>query len=373
MTNEWDDPNFQVELDTREGPETMAAALAKIADEEPNTQGLEPEVPVVVPPVVKTPPAPEVIELDGGMSVKIEQDSVAEDGSTVPWKATLEANTGARPEVFSAKTQKDLMKQVFVAKVNATKKINQQEKQLKLSRPETPVQPVQPTVTGGKVLTADDEFQFNADFKANPAKAIEKWYQTRLGQAPEETARISKAAQETTAASLQILSVQESKQFLSDNSNYLRTDSNFTELLKYLVKYQPVDDYSRQLVRIPEKQNELVLHLTRLGVFNSDNLSEAFNELSEAGLLELAPEPKPVARATEVVEEPVAEPPATQRIANVRRVSRVANGLTQRETVQGPPAVSPTAPSVEELENATDDEIAKLLQGVRSLAAKTRR
>jgi hypothetical protein len=370
VENEWADPDFEVELDTREAPEPMAVRLAKIADEEPETPGLEPEVvePVVVAPAPKEPPKPEVMQLQDGMTVVIEKNDKG-------WKATLDANTGARPEVFEAKTKDDLLRQALIKGVNATKKINQQNRQIKLSQPQSPEVKEAVAQAVGRQLTADEEFEFNADFKSNPAKAMEKWFSKRLGQTPDEVANTAKNSRETTTSALTILSVQESKQFLLDNPEYLKTDENFHALLHYLVNHKASDNVSRNLLPLKEKENELVLHLTRLGIFNSENLSEAYSELHEAGLLEESEQEEEIETPpAPVVPAPVqATEPPNPRIVGVRRQSRAANGLTNRDTVQVNPPVQPAAPSGDELDNLSDDEVEKLFNNTRRLAAQSRR
>ena len=158
-------------LDTRESEPAFVQSLVDIANEDPEAAGLEPELtPASIPVVAPAFAQPEVIDAGEGMTITIEEN---EEG----WKATLDANTGARPEVFKAKFKDDVFRQALIKGVHGTRKINQLHKQIKLAQPAVPVQPtIVPTAPAstGRVLTADEQFAFNAEAKVNLAAAIEK-------------------------------------------------------------------------------------------------------------------------------------------------------------------------------------------------------
>src|SRR5271163_1369830 len=66
-------------------------------------------------------PEPLVFDYEDGSSITLEQPELTGRG----WRATADSGTGKPPEVFYGKTKDELLQNVLVGKMNATRKINE--------------------------------------------------------------------------------------------------------------------------------------------------------------------------------------------------------------------------------------------------------
>ena len=96
--------------------------------------------PVVIPSAEPEPEVPEILQLEDGAFVSLEK----EKGQ---WKATLDPGTG-NPEVFWGKTKNELLTNVLVGKLNATRKIRDLNKKVKLTASQPPSPETTRTRTG---------------------------------------------------------------------------------------------------------------------------------------------------------------------------------------------------------------------------------
>lgn len=358
--------------------ETFEDQLQKIADEQeaafvatPATPAT-PAAPVVdpAPAAVKPADEPQVYEYPDGSTVTIEHGSRG-------WKATLDSNTGAPAEIFYGSTKDELLVNLSAGKINATQKIRELNKKAKLGVG-TSDQPAAPVVVtpeiSGRSLTADEIFEIRTLLNDNPDAALEKWFQSKTGLSVAELVKVAKTGK---SASDELEAEAISKEFLARHPDYEPFEKNFETLVAWLCKYklnQPLNG------RDP---NSMIETLFKAGQWTAETLDEAYEDLVNDGLLdlraaELEPEPvvpaapaAPATPATPAVADPTT---SNDRIVRARR-PRAGNanlGIRVSETVARNTEAA-TPPSVEELDNLSDAEVEKLLNGVRQSRLVARR
>jgi hypothetical protein len=347
-------------IDTREDGGSFEDELQKIADE-----GSEVDASAAPAPVEPVKPAPKVDEpqiyqYDDGSSVTIEH-------GTKGWKATLESNTGAKPEVFYGSTKDELLLNLAAGKMNATQKIRELNKRTKLGidgsgDPVAPVAPAPAPQSGN--LTADDIFALKTKLQDDPDAAFEEYFLKKTGLTIGQLAQLAKTGK---AASDELSAEAISKEFLSRHPDYVPYEDNFKSLIAWLCKHKLGQSLNGR------DPNALVEVLYNAGKFTGENLDEAYDDLVDDGLLDLQVEEpvvpaEPVAPAAPVAVAPVAPvPPANDRIVREFRRPRAGLGIRTRETIGSIPAVEDAtkSPSADELDNLSDAELGALLQGVR--------
>jgi len=371
-------------LDTRSGPEGFRGELAQLAEEHPElipqdeeeAPAPAPAVPVEVaqqevpPPPPVEPTGPTVTQFEDGSSVSIEKTNKG-------WKATLDTGTGAPSEVFYGKTKDELMMEVLVGKANATRKIRELNRKVKLgySSIEEPEEtPSQPFKT--RPLTADEIFEIKNDLQANPDLAFDKLFQKKTGMTIEQLVNM---AQEGKRAKDELSVESVAKNFVTQVPDYYSSDENMGAMIAFLAKQKLGKAFNGR------NGNELIQELFYNGHWTVKNLKEAFNELDESGLLEQAPSEEtpvaPVLRAPAAVRTappaaPPAQPatsptPANERIVRVERRPRVGLGIRPSEATQPRQEESMNPPSVEELENLDDKTLSQLFTDVRRASLRS--
>lgn len=362
LEDEWYDPGFVTQ--SRPNKSRLLNDLATLAGEEDSDlldarSILDAEAAAVTPvptpvPVVAQVVAPvviadepETIEYEDGSSVTIEK-------SAKGWSATLDPNNGSGVEIFRGKSKDEMWKNLAAGKLNANKKIRDLNRQIKLGIPET-VQPT-PVAAVSHQLTADEVFEIKTQLNNNPDLAFEKWFQKRTGMTIEQlVAMADKGKQADEKLNVET----EARGFRIDYPEYYPTDENLQALDDYLVKHKK--EWTRQ------------------------NLGVAFEELSEAGLLDVAPRtrtpqpvvvtpPAPVA-ATPVAEvvptpaAPVIPPVPDPRIVARRTGPRAGFGIPA-STATADTTVSDQPLPDEELDDLSNEQISDLFAGVRRLRAQ---
>lgn len=377
-------------LDLRSGPQAMADALSPIVDEHPefaptpeeieaaDGPAAPPQVPVATPPAA---PQPEVFEFEDGSSVTVQK-------TNNKWCAVL--NTGNnKQERFFGRTKDELLTNVLAAKVHATRKINELNKKLKLTaRPEPPVAQPQPEVKPNfRDLTADEVFEIKNQLAANPDLAFSNWFQKKTGLSLDQLVGIIEQGRH---AKDELDSEAVAKAFMQQNPDYYADPKweNYTALVGYLSK----NKLHKTLTTT--NHDEIFRGLLRGGHWTVENLEEAFNELSEDGLLVMAPNaasdpeeeeeeetpqaPPPAPPAPPAPATPPAAPaptttPANPRIAGKRVGQRAGLGLRSSQTTVVRPPDTTQPPSADELDNLSDAQIQELFSGVRRVAAQSAR
>ena len=331
-----------------------------IIGNQPPAPSEEVEEPVVVPPAEPDPEVPEILQLEDGAFVSLEK----EKGQ---WKATLDPGTG-HSEVFWGKTKNELLTNVLVGKLNATKKIRELNKKVKLTA-NTPQYPRQtepaPSV---RPLTADETFEIKAQLESDPALALDTLFQKRTGLTVQQLVDL---AQKGAQANMNLETEAISREFLSRNPEYYpdSENKNFQSLIKWLAKFK--------LGKTATDANagDIFTELWQTGNYTADNLEEAFQDLTDDGML-VKPRLPRTSSPVEVNQQPVPQPaPAapTPRIVKTETRPRAALGIRPSDVSATPPPSTPSAPTDEDLDNLSDAEIKALLGSVRRQRVAARR
>lgn len=338
------------QIDTSTGPKHLAD-LTEIANEEtpaePDMGALEPEIitDIPAPPVPEAIPEPVTFNYEDGSRATIEKSSKG-------WKATLDSGTGAQPEIFYGGTKEKMYERLMSAKIQATKKIREQNRTLKLGPAQaTPQQefrePRQP-----RQLTADENNQLKLQLADNPGMAFDNYVQKTTGRTLEE---LTHMAEEGQRARQELEAEAISREFVDNTPEYFATPTNYQAIVKWIARYK--------LNKIANEQNffPIIYEIYDRHLWTSAGITEAFEDLRDNGLLDLAPLTPSPAVATE---EPDAELEPESIPTPIRRPRPAAGlGIRQNEA-RGTRTVveTPTAASLEDL---SDEQIAELMAGVR--------
>jgi hypothetical protein len=369
---------------TDEDKAAIAAAQAKLDAAQAHPFAPEPEAvlqpevitntpastPVTAPqPVVTAPTAkePEVYEYDDGSVVVIEDTPTGK-------KATLSIGEGSGAEVFYGKDESELLRQVLTAKLNATKQIRQQNKQLKLK---VATQSAAPTPARARTrvreLTADEKFEIKNQLTSDPDAALTALIEKKTGMKLED---IVENARLGAQASQELYIDTEARAFVESHPEYLSTDTNYRMIIGYLAK-------AKLGVELTDANaNQVMLELPKRGFFNRQTLAEAFDVLAQDGLLELqaveeevepTPAPVPAAQPAPAPVAPVTAQPATPAPtpaptgipgAPRPRAASIGFGVRTSEASGAPTSEPSAAPTVEELESMSDKDINELMASV---------
>ncbi len=340
--------------------------LTEIANEDPEFAPQPPQpLPAIAPP---DDDVPEIVEYEDGSSVQIEHTNKG-------WKATLNSGIqGRNPEVFKGQTKNEMWMQLAEAKVNATRKIVDLNRKVKLGMAETvPSSPRATTFAaapagGPHQFTADEIFELKTQLQVNPAAAFEK-YLSAYGVTPSQlTALVENSQRGAEAYEAQdIESI--ARGFLAERSGYYAdpTSQNLFSLVAWISKTK-----LRKALHPGEDIEQAIARAYRAGAWTVDNLAEAYDDLLEAEVLVELPSDSsaaPVAPSP----EPVVSPPSAPPIAVTRR-PRAGLGVRVRDTAS---AVVPTStdrpPTVEDLESLSSEEINRIMSTIRQQRAQGRR
>ncbi len=370
------------QLDLSTGPKSMVEALSPIVDEHPEFAPTDEEVivadgsgepePVTPPaPVVVTPAQPETYEYPDGSTVTLSKTSKG-------WCATLDSG-GKAPEKFYGRTKDELLTNVLAAKLHATQHIRELNKKIKLTAKPVAPTPQERPAPQVRNLTADETYEIKNLLTTNPDLAFSTLFQKKTGMTLEELVGL---AEEGRFAKDELDSEAVAKTFMMAHPEYYADPdfANYLMIVGLLSKEKlgkTLDASSRESV------NATMKALIRGGHWTVENLEEAFDELSEAGLLVANPDasededeeiplpvvpPQPVAVAPVVPKPAPPAPIADPRIAGRRVGQRAGLGIRQNE-VSAPVPETPRSLSADEFDNLSDTEISDLFSGIRRAAA----
>jgi hypothetical protein len=359
-------------LDTRTRTQHVAE-LGHIAEQHPELQeGLvqEPAQPVPgIPPapseIVEEEDQPEVFDVDGGTVTLVHDDK--------GWHGTLSLEDGGGDEVFHGKTQKELMTKVLAGKVKASAHIRKLNKKLKLGTPVEEPAPVQEQLIQSKQLNANDIFEIKTALEADPDKAFDLRFQKKYGMSEDQFVTLVRKLQvdvrkgEEAYEELTIEGV--SKEFLESNkAEYYPYAENGEAVMTWLCRNKLKRNVTKN-----DNFGTISGELLRKNLYTVENLTEAFEDLRDSGLLTPPPQPE---LPEEIIEEPAPRqitPPAppNPRIVASRRQPR--GGLGLRQNANAPVPEEPRAPSADELENMSQKDIGELLNQTYRYARSTRR
>ena len=326
----------------------------------PSDEEVPPETPPVpVEPV--EPEGPEVFDVGEGATIT----RTREKGQ---WKAVLDPGTGANPEVFWGKNKDELLVNALKGKLEATKKIRELNKKVKLTAA-APLKPVQQVPQASvRQLTADEIFEIKTLQESNPADALDALIKKRTGLTLED---LVAKAQKGDQANMSLETEAVSREFLQRNPDYYpdSDNKNFQSLIKWLAKFKLGKNATEA------NSQEIFSELWSTGNYTVETLEEAFQDLTDDGLLvkpRLPKTPPPV----EVSAAPAPQPaPATSapRIVKTETRPRAALGIQASDITPVAPPANPTAPTDEDFQNMSDDEIAVLTRAALRFKAKARR
>jgi hypothetical protein len=336
---------------------------------------LDPEVirtpPAEAEPIVEPPPPPEVdqpetMTLDDGTELTIEK----EKGQ---WKGTVSSSTGGNPQVYWGKNLKELIFNTLKAQANATKKIREQNAKLKFRDTPKPAQPqsATPKISQARKLTADETFEYKTLLESDPDAAQDFLLMKTRGVTMDQLLSLSQeGARKGEYASNQLTAESVNKSFLANNPDYYPDDNwhNYTMIVKWLAKYK--------LGQSVDSVNDSVLtKLITAGAYTAENLEEAFRDLIDDDLLVKAPvkklpkTPPPV----EVLTEPAPAPRPDPRIVSQVTRPRASLGIGRNDITPIVSPETPKAPSVEDLDNMTDEQHNALWAAIQRHRAQSRR
>lgn len=357
-TNEWVDEDTH--LDTSYGPkpiieveESQPPVVIEEVIDDPTTQAFD-ELETPKPEVNE----PTVYDYGDGSSAVIEKDNKG-------WKATLDAGTGGQPEVFRGHTKDEMYQNLMAGKINATKKIREQNRKIKLSSG----QPVQeePTQSVARKFNADDVTQLKIELQDDPDVALDNWFKKKTGKSIEQ---VTQQAASGESARMQLHREEVGRAFAQAHPNYYSVHDNYVALMSWLTKYKigkqlrpdDVDDEGNITKR--GNESELLDVLVARGFYTVDTLSEAFEDLKEDGLL-VFPAPATVEKPTaRVAEEPEVITPT------VIRRPRGSLGIRTKETSTMPVRTEQVLNkdiTYAELDKLTTKEIDDLMRGIQDL------
>jgi len=328
------------------------------------------------------PPAPEpdaseypkVIELADGASITFEQTRKG-------LRATLDSGTGANAERFYGRTETELLQQIAVGKVNATRKIHEMARAERLgtsttNQPEVDPNPPARITSAGRQLTNQEQAELKELFKTDPIAAQERWYELRHGMRPEDT---TAGIRQGSDSKIELYLESVAKSFKIARPNYVPNDEDMYTLVGAMCR-----DFLKQPIQ-PNQVEEACVVLAQNGFWTVKNLVIYFDGLMEAGLLQAAQadvddidndEDDEVVPAPAVAVAPPAPAPSPagrpERIVRPRPGSNASFGIRQ-SLATAPPVEDLSGPSDAELDNLSDDQIAQLFSGVRRARLGTRR
>ncbi len=356
--DEIDDPDADISLDIHPGLDPQVVVVEGGIPRQPQAPSAEPVVPVAPP----EPEGPEVIDLEDGGSITLDK----EKGQ---WKATLDPGNGANPEVFWGKNKDGLVVNVLKAKLNATKKIRELNKQVKLNtaparQPQAPVAPP----ANARELTADELFEIQTQMQSNPDLALDSWFQKKTGLSVTQLVGL---AQKGAQADANLRTEAVCRDFLSRNPEWYNDNSNFEALVKWLAKFKLGKSVTDVIAGMYDLDSN--------GQWTTENLEEAFSDLSGDGLLVKAPRPPkalPLADTPPPVvvpSEPVSAPRPDERIVRTETRPRAALGINRNDVTPVAPPAAENAPSAEDLESMSDDQVKGLLHAIKRQRLAVRR
>ena len=344
-----------------------------LLDEHPD---IIPEIVTNVPAFEQAPPEPVVLVEEPVEPAGPEVFDVG-DGATVTrtkekgqWKAVLDPGNGGHSEVFWGKNKDELLVEVLRGKLNATKKIRELNTKLKLgSAPQPAASPAPAPVLTNRKLTADEVFEIKILWDSDPSAALDALMQKTRGMTMDQVLTL---AQKGANADANLETGAVGEEFVRKNPDYFADSEgkNFNLIVKWLSKFKLGKTGA----------NMYDIHLA--GQWTVSNIEEAFEDLSSDGLLVQAPKTRQVSPEPQVTTPPpvaVPQEPAlpaprpSSRIVTVETRPRAATGLRTTDVTPVAPLPTPTAPSVEDLDNMSDEAHNALWRATQLAIAKSRR
>jgi hypothetical protein len=352
----WIDDSFG-RVDFKAGRHELLDDLSEDFPDEPVAPSADPPAEPVAEPVtpLAPPPAPAPVEEDEPIVIDLGNggQAVIEKTKSKGWKGSIDVGNGG-VQNFYGKTKNDLLIELFKAQANATKKIREQNRQIKLGAvTETPASTPQPVIEDTRELTADDIVDIKLKLESNPDLAMETWFQKKTGLT---VTQLVKLAQDGQRAKQELETEEVNKAFVRRNPDFYADENyeNFASLVAYLAKHKLGKTLTSQ------NQDTLYRQLVSESKWTVQNLDEAYNELLDAGLLIQKPRRAPETPSTPTPQTPAEPQRTSERIVRTETRPRASLGIQTRETTPAQPE-APKLLSAEDLENMSESDIQKHL------------
>lgn len=237
------------------------------------------------------------------------EDATADEVEEIVYRREIDLGDGSGKQVFEAPSMEELIDKLATAQEHATRKIREQAQQLKEKPQPTPVTP--------KELTPEEKFILQQRMQREPEKVLAEMVQREV----EERERVRREEEQRQQEQIAQQKT-DTDQWVASNTDYYASEKNGKRMMKYL------ETYGLEL--------------------SPENLTTAFNDLNESGLLEVRPtETAAAPQEVETQETRIAEAPKVATTV-VRR--KVVGGLSTKRSTP----VTPKAPGL------TEDELNKM-------------
>lgn len=203
-------------------------------------------------------------ELNFATSPKAEETKPAESAAETqpapeekPWRREIDLGDGSGVQVFEADTPAELADKLVEAQANATRKIRELNRRIKLGeQPAATATPATPAAP--KDLTPEEAFAIAQELQSNPTKAFEKIMAAQFGMSAPELRDALAAARAVPSI---IAERDHAEAFVTRHPEYRATEANGNAMVKYMQAHnlQPT----------------------------LENFETAFEDLRDSGLLEL--------------------------------------------------------------------------------------
>lgn len=278
------------------------------------------------------PPAEKVRDDKGRFTEKVKEEEATTTTTTtepekVAYRRVIDLGDGAGPEVFEADTLEELVDKIADAKGNATKKIREQEKELKDLRTKKQGEE--------KQQTADEEFVNSQELLSKPTEAFKKLFRQTTGVDIEDFKSTHKTIQsaQVTAKRRAI-----GDQFIKSHAaDYADTDRNAGLMNKWLALH---NDYS------------------------TEGFEKAYQDLKQSGLLDFQGEGANAGQ-TEQSKQQERIVPVADKVTPPQQTKKASGLSTQNRTAV---PTTPAQPSEADAYNMPIEKLRELAN--RQLAVK---
>lgn len=145
-------------------------------------------------------------------------------------KVEIDLQDGGGVQVFKAVSHEELVEKLRVAQENATRKIRQQNEQLKTLRTQATVKPRYQA----KTITPDEEFVIGQEFTTSPTKAFAKLFESQTGMTLDEFRQNQEATVEIRE---QNKAVRNAAEFVERHPEYVASPANAKKINAYIATH----------------------------------------------------------------------------------------------------------------------------------------
>lgn len=207
--------------------------------------------------------APAIVSDEQKPADDVKPVETAKEDNGGKFRREIDLGDGSGKQVFEADSADALIDKLTIAQENATRKIREQQFELRRSlraKPEKQVATKSIEIGQPKTLTADELFQLGQELQTDPTSAFNKILQAQTGMDANQLVAIGK----------EFASLQQARLVNEAETSFLQAHQG--------VDYLPTPDNARAIQKF--LQDEQL-------PYTAANLEYAFQELSESGLLDM--------------------------------------------------------------------------------------